>query len=148
MIEAILKQANCPVGVSARYAAGFDCPVLVPPIMPHILPEAFLSPWTGRELWLELSAEGTEIKVTAEGSKYSPLPHFPLETAIHSEPELHCHYRITVQEDQVLFHLGRTQEDQTALLNAAASLGATCALALWQEMPLFTPGKITAANDL
>jgi len=134
VIGTVLARASCPVGVSTLYAVDFDCPVLIPPIPPQVFPEEALAPWKGRELWLEVSSEGTEIAVTEEGSRYTPLPHhFPRKTA-HKDSELHCHYEITVKEDRVLFQLGRTPEDQSTLLNAVKELGVTHALGLWQEM--------------
>ena len=133
VIEAVLKQADCPVGVSSLYADGFDCAVLIPPIAPHTLPKDALTPWKDRELWLELSNTETEIKVTKDGSQYTPLPRDPQEPKDHQEPELFCHYRILVEDDQVLFQLGRTKEDQEALLAAVQELGVSCAVGLWQE---------------
>ena len=133
VIHAVLAQASCPVGVSAMYAKNFDCPVLMPPIAPHILPKEALSPWQGRELWLEISTEGTQIKVTTDGSVYTPLPYFTFDGTMHFEAELFCHYTISLEEDFVLFQLGRTEEDQHALLSAVKDLGVSCALGFWQD---------------
>ena len=136
IIQAVLDRTGCPVGVSALYAGEFDCPVLVPPIPPHLPPEEALASWAGRELWLELSTEGTEIAVTEDGSRYTPLPnHIPEETC-HFEPKLHCHYEITAEKDRVLFRLGRTGEDQLSMQAATAPLGVTRTLGLWQEISL------------
>ena len=134
VIGAVLVRAHCPVGVSALYAADFDCPVLIPPILPHIFPEEALTPWKGRELWLELSSEGTQISVTEDGSQYTTLPHYCPENTAHLEQALHCHYTITVEEDRALFHLGRTADDQSSVIKVVKELGVTCALGLWQEM--------------
>ena len=134
IIETVLKNASCPVGVSALYAKSFDCPVLVPSIPIQTLPEDALIPWKGRELWLELSSEGTEIAVTEQGSRYTPLPHYIPGEDAHPEDTLHCHYEITVEDDRILFHLGRTAEDQFSLWKASHSLGVTRALGFWQEL--------------
>jgi hypothetical protein len=134
VIREVLEQAICPVGVSSLYADGFDCPVLVPPIMPHVLPEEALSRWSGREIWLEVSAEGTQISVTEKGSQSTPLAHYTSEHNAHWDQTLHCHYEITIEEDRVLFQLGRTEDDRSALIKAVGKLGVTCALSLWQEM--------------
>lgn len=133
IIGAVLAQASCPVAVSSLYASDFDCPVLVPPIPPHALPAEALAPWDHRELWLELSSEGTQISVTETGSQYTSLPHYLPENNAHWEQELHCHYQIIIEDDQVLFQLGRNEEDQNSLLNAAEALEVTRALRLWQE---------------
>lgn len=134
VIQAVLEQACCPVGVSSLYADGLDCPVLVAPILPHILPEDALTCWKGRELWLEVSSDGTEIAVSAEGSRYTSLPHYQPEQSAHHDPALHCHYTITLEDNQVRFQLGRTKEDQAFLVHAVKALGVSCALGLWQEM--------------
>lgn len=131
---AVLKQASCPVGISALYADGFDCPVLVPPIPPYVPPEEALSHWDGRELWLEVSTEGTRIAVTEQGSRYAPLDHYVPGEKTHFDPTLHCHYGITVEEEQILFDIGRTEEDLTSLLKAVKSLGVSRAIGLWQEI--------------
>lgn len=136
VIRAVLDLTSRPVGVSALYAGKFDCPVLVPPIPPHIPPEEALAPWKGRELWLELSTEGTEIAVTEDGSRYTPLPNYIPEETFHFEPLLHCHYQITAQEDRVLFHLGRTEKDQRSMQDATIPLGVTRTLGIWQEIDL------------
>ena len=134
VVEAVLKTAACPVGVSSCYGRGLACPVLLPPIPPYLsLPEA-LSSWQNQELWLELSFEGTHITVTKEGSRYTSLPHCRPSPDTHREDTLHCHYEITVTQEEITFHLGRTQEDQAALLEEAAKLGVTKAVGLWQEM--------------
>lgn len=133
IVEAVLERAPCPVGVSCLYASNFDCQVLVPPIPPHTLPAEALASWEGRELWLELSSEGTLISVTENGSQYTPLPHYRPENNGHWEQELHCHYEITVEDDRVLFQLGRNEDDQISLLNTVKALGVTRGLRLWQE---------------
>ena len=133
VISAVLALADCPVGVSALYAGDFDCPVLLPPIPPQLSPADAVAPWKGRELWLEVTGEGTEIKVTSDGSRYTPLLHYcPGDTA-HFEPELYCHYEITVENESVLFQLGRTEDDQRSLINAVKELGLSRTLGLWQE---------------
>jgi hypothetical protein len=134
VVQTILKQALCPVAITPLYAENFDCPVLVPPIPPHLSPEEVLSVWKGRELWLELSTEGTEITVTEAGSHHTSLSHCIPEANAHAETELLCHYCITVDDDRIRFQLGRTKEDQAALLRAGQACGATRAVSLWQEM--------------
>lgn len=133
VIGAVLKLARCPVGVSSLYAAEFDCPVLVPPIPPHLLPEDAVAPWKGRELWLEVSSEGTVICVTPDGSHYTSLPYYCPKHTDHYDKELHCHYSIIVEENQIVFQLGRSEDDQRSLVKAAEEFGVTQVLRLWQE---------------
>ena len=134
VVQTVLQNAACPVGVSALYAKELDCPVLLPPIPPHVPPEEVLAPWEGRELWLEVSTEGTEIAVTEEGSRYTPLPNYIPEEEFHVEQSLYCHYQINVDDERILFQIGRTGEDQRSMLEAVKALGVTRALGLWQEI--------------
>lgn len=134
IIEAVLQRASCPVGISALYAKDHNCPVLVPPVAPHVPVAEALVPWTDREIWLELATEGTQITITTKGSQYTSLPFFePGETA-HKEETLHCHYEITVEEDRIVFQLGRTEEALAALLEESKQHGVTRAVGLWQEL--------------
>lgn len=132
--QAVVAGLSCPVGVSEHYAETLPCPVLVSPIPPDILPQEHLQPWSGREIWLELSREGRQIHVDGKGSRYSPLPHHtPTETALY-DGELCCHYEIRLREDSICFSLGRTYEDLTALLEKAKHHGVTRGVGLWQEL--------------
>ena len=134
VVSAVLARATCPVGVSVLYAKDFDCPVLVPPIPPHRPLEDALTEWNSREIWLELTAEGTQITVTPEGSRYAPLPFSELPEKAHEDQGLCCHYEIEVSEHKVRFLLGRTKDDQSALLNKAKHHGVTRGVGLWQEL--------------
>ncbi len=140
VIQAVLDGASCPVGVSAPYAQGFDCPVLVPPLPPYQPLEEAMAPWQGREIWLELTTQGTQITVTPEGSRYAPLPFYEPPQTAHREEALCCHYEIAVSENEVHFHLTRTQADQTALLQKAKHHGVTRGVGLWQELLLLGLG--------
>ena len=133
VVEAVLKQADRPVGVSSCYAEGLSCPVLVPPVPPHLTPEEYLKPWQRREIWLEWSLIGTEIEVTAEGSQYTSLPRFVPSEKAHFDEELGCRYDICVEEDRVVFRLGRVPEDMAGLMENAKKYGVMQWVGLWQE---------------
>ena len=134
VIEAVLKKANCPVGVSSSYAENFDCPVLLPPIPPHIPLTEYLAPWRGREIWQELAFEGTEIAVTAEGSRYTSLPRFVPSEKAHFDEELGCRYDISVEDERVIFRLGRLLEDWNELIHNAKEYKVVQGVGLWQEV--------------
>lgn len=137
--QAVLNTADCPVGISSSYAQALPCPVLLPPVLPHIPLTDALAPWKNREVWLELSLEAMQIKVTANGSQYTPLPYIHLSESAHIDPSLHSHYEITTEEDQVIFQLGRTGEDLSQLLETAQAYNVTKAVGLWQELSLHFP---------
>ncbi len=133
IIRAVLDRASCPVGVSALYAEDLDCPVLVPPVAPYQPLKKALTPWAGRELWLELSTQGTQITVTQEGSYYAPLPFYEPPEKGHYDQELCCHYEIQPEEKEVRFLLGRTETDLQTLLEKAKAFNVTHSIRLWQE---------------
>lgn len=134
MVKGLAEQLVCPVGVSQLWADNLDCPVLVSPLPLTVSLSAHLSPWDGREIWLDVSSWGEKITVTTEGSTATSLPVFSTEGICHREEKLHCHYRTEVFEDRAEFTLYRTAEDIAALLVEAEELGVTRIFGLWSEL--------------
>lgn len=126
----------CPVAVSEFYAPDLDCPVLLSPIPPDILPEEYLAPWQDREVWLELALDSLRITVTPEGSTRSPAESIgqPLP---HHHDRLHCHYSTEVSPEQAVFTLRRTPEDLKTLVCEAEKMGVSLAVGLYQELGMF-----------
>jgi hypothetical protein len=122
----------CPVGVSALYAQGLNCPVFLPPVPPDRHFSDHLTPWQGREIWLEAALDGLKLVLTETGCTVSPLFGFP-ENGL-SDGRLHCHYTTEADNHSAIFHLWRTQEDLDALLKDAKKAGITKAIGLWQEL--------------
>lgn len=131
MAQTLAGSLPCPVAVSAPYAAGLSCPVCLPPVPCHVSVKEHLAPWQGRDIWLELSLGGEEILLTSRGAEILPLSTAPGEGF--SDPALHCHYTLSLSENQARFSLWRTWEDLADLEKEAEGLGVTRALALWQE---------------
>ena len=132
-IAAALAALPCPVAVSALYAAGLDCAVFLPPT-PLLTPVAdHLQPWQGREIWLDIGTECLQITITESGSAQAeiPLPQAPCGAL--QDDTLHCHYNIQLDPEQAIFTLQRNRDDLLALLEEAASLGATQAIGLYQD---------------
>lgn len=133
MAQALVSSLPCPVAVSAPYATGrLSCPVCLPPVPCHVSVKDHLTPWQGREIWLELSTEGEDILMTSGGSEILPLSIAPGEGF--ADPTLHCHYTLTLSEEQARFSLWRTWEDLADLEKEAETLGVTKVLGLWQEL--------------
>ena len=124
----------CPVCVSQAYAGGLNCPVFLPPVPPHIPVAEYLSPWAGREIWLESSLETEELILTEAGCEISAAQAGGFDTPEQADGTLFCRYRIAVEESKARFSLYRSREDLSALLEAAESLGVTRAVGLWQEL--------------
>lgn len=132
--QALVSSAPCPTGVSALYAQDLECAVFLPPVPPHMPLEDYLTPWQGREIWLEAALGGEVIAVTDKGSAFSPMLSSKLPEAALEDPALHCHYQVRTYNDHINFTLWRTTEDLSALLRQAADLGVTLAVGLWQEL--------------
>lgn len=128
----IAETLTCPVGVSALYGETLPCPVFLPPVPPHKSLQDYLSPWVGREIWLDAATSREQITVTAEGSRIEPAQ--SVSVSGFEEENLHCHYCIDICEDRAVFNLWRTPEDLTALLQEAEALGVTKAIGLYQEL--------------
>ncbi len=123
----------CPVCISEAYALP-NLPVFLPPVPPSQPLSQSLSPWQGRELWLDAALGGEIIQLTGKGAEVSPL--HPWETPEEGIPDqiLHCHYQIQLTDTAAVFTLWRTRQDLKDLLEEAASLGVTTAVGLWQEL--------------
>ncbi len=131
MVEHLLE-FPFPVAVSQTYAKELDCPVFLPPPLPHQPITEYLAPWQGREIWLEAALERSAVTVTSKGTSYAPT-HQSDTPLPHHEPELCCHYRLDLRSDTAVFTLGRTKEDLDDLLRQAKNFGVTKAVGLYQE---------------
>lgn len=128
----IIHTLPCPVGVTWQYADGNECPILVPPIDPLVASENELKKYNDRELWLELSYSPKTVRVTGKGAVFSDGIS-SCASAEHQEASLHCHYKIALQSEAILFSLYRTTDDLLSLLNASQSHNVTCGIGLYQE---------------
>ena len=111
MIRNLEEALPCPVAVSSLYAPHCRGPVFLPPAPPDMAIEAYLSPWAGREIWLEASLEPLCLTVTAQGCTAEILCEIPGETPGLPCPGLHCRCRMDIGKDRAFFHLTRSRED-------------------------------------
>lgn len=137
--QAVVQGLTCPVGVSEPYAKGLACPVFLPPPPPDQPLAAHLTPWEGREIWLEAALDGETITVTKQGARLTPLIHWEGEDCGFRDVALYCHYITQIDTNQIRFTLFRTRRDLEALLKRAADLGVTQAVGLYQELGLPSP---------
>lgn len=127
---------SLPVGVSSLYAKDLQGPVFLPP-SPLDQPLAdHLSPWQGREIWLEAALDSACITVTKDGSSISSLPFSPPPEDAFAEDSLHCRYRAEVLEHEIRFHLWRDREQLDGLLKEAEALSVSTAVSLYQQLAL------------
>ena len=133
--EIIVKELltlPCPVCVSDLYARELDCPIFLPPVPLTVPVEEYLSPWQGREIWLEAATGCVSFTVTENGCSVSPFQQkgdFPFR-----DERLHCHYRTELRDDSAIFHVSRSKADLVALLEESSSFGVAKAVGLWQEL--------------
>lgn len=132
LAKLLCKALPCPVGVSECYARGLSCPVFLPPVPPDKPLSDCLTPWQGREIWLEAALDGLTLTLTETGCSAEPLWDLP-EKGLADE-KLHCHYAIETTADAAIFRLWRTRDDLDSLLAEAKPLGITQAIGLWQEL--------------
>lgn len=131
--ESMRTSLPCPVAVSETYAYGKNTPVFLRPVPLHSRLCEYISPWQGREIWLDLSREGEKITLTKDGAKFESCTDLLPDGMIHQEQELHCHYTISLKDDSVVFTLWRTEKDLEDLLQESQSLGIQNAIGLYQE---------------
>lgn len=132
MARRIVDALSCPVGAPEAYCENGQSPVFLSFPPPDVSIEKYLSPWQGREIWLELALDGISYGITAQGAVPCPLRSVPEHGQ--QDRELFCHYRIAVSGDQATIDLWRTRQDLDLLLEAAKSHGVTKAVGLWQEL--------------
>ena len=134
MAERIIHTLPCPVGVTAPYIQNQACPVFLSPAPLHTPLEDHITPWQGREIWLEAALCQEDAVITREGTSMIPLfPPEELESGFYSEI-LCCRYRVRAEEDRITFTLFDTPESLREKLKKARSLGVTRAVGLYQEL--------------
>ncbi len=131
-LEAVI---SVPLIVSATYGKDTGCAVFLPPVPADVPLVEYLSPWRGREIWLEAALDGLEITLTESGAARASLPRWEQpEAEGFRDDRLHCHYRCEVREDTAVFTLWRSPGDLKELLAEAEGLGVTAAVGLYQEL--------------
>lgn len=130
----IVTHLSCPVGVSHTYAEELDCPVFLPPVPLNKTPDTYFLPWKGREIWLDIALDAMQIRVTPQGSQFTPILLSTPGEYVFTEPRLHCNYFTTVAKQEVCFTLYRTKDTLSGLLQAAERCGVTRCIGLYQEL--------------
>lgn len=133
LAEYLCKALPFPIIVSDTYAEGLEGGVFVSPTPPDEALASRLSPWKGREIWLDTTTEGLEILLTEHGAKFTSLPSWGCPAGGFEEKHLHCHYRVSLAENSAVFTLWRTAADVEAQLSEAEALGVTATVGLYQE---------------
>lgn len=131
---AVLAQSLRRVIIPPPYADALDCPLFLPPVPPHTPISEYLKPWQGREIWLELALDASEITVTPKGTEICCFHHAMPSDDSHRDSMLHCHYKISQRTDALQFYCYRTQEDIEAMLRTPLPPNLTHAVGLFYEL--------------
>ena len=128
----LLQELPCPAAAPPGYSD--TGAVFLPPAPLHIPLEDYLSPWKGREIWLEAALQKQVITVTAEGAEISPVSSSgELSGGFYSE-RLCCRFIQEFTEDRVVFTLFDTPDTLKRKLERAAELGVARAVGLYVEL--------------
>ncbi len=133
LVSILQKQLPCSVPAPPQYSPG-KSPVFLPPCPLNLPLERHLASYQGREIWLDAAPLPVQITITAQGCTSQTLPIAQLSDAAHWEPELHCNYKIVIQDDRVIFTLSRNADSFCGWLKNAEELGVTAAIGLYQEL--------------
>ena len=134
VVRAVTDVLLCPVAISEYYAQGLECPVFVSAPPPDRSLEEHLTPWKGREIWLEAALETVQITIDSQGARATSLPLQTLSEPYHCSTQYCCSYITELWEDHAVFTLSRNQEDLCALLKKAEGLGVARAVGLYQQL--------------
>ena len=132
LVSHLLQHLPCPMAVSHFYAKDLDCPVFLPPVPLDTPAEEHLTPWAGREIWLDVALDGCALALTESGCTQTQLSE-TIEGG-HADDSLCCHYQIEITPTSAVFRLQRTESDLTQLLRRAEAHGITHAVGLYQEL--------------
>ena len=131
-IAAEASKLSCPVAVSQLYSSGNRLPAVLPPPPLDIPLAAYLSPWQGRGIWLELALDAKQLTLTPKGCEESPLE--AIQSQGFFDKKLCCRSSVRTEKNAAIFSLWRTYEDILALSRLAESLGVIHTLGLYREL--------------
>ena len=131
-VREMIRHLPCPIAAPPGYAN--ESPVFLPPAPLHVPMEEYLSPWKGREIWLEAALQRQVVTVTAKGSAvFPPCTNTDLDDGFYSE-KLCCRFTQNFSEKRAVFTFFDTPETLRIKLDRAAELGVTRAVGLYQEL--------------
>lgn len=122
----------CPVAVTLPYAQELTCPVFLSPPPLHTPLRDYITPYEGREVWLELATETALYIIDRESCKIAEADNSPLSKPLFTDADAFCRYHIEVMEDRAEFTLQRTFEDLNNILASGSCI--TKAVGLYQQL--------------
>ncbi len=129
----LLEELPCPVAVPPGYKNPNN-PIFLPPCPPNQLLKEYLTPFKGREIWLEAALDGLQLSISQKGCCKESMCFADAQEFPHKDEKLHCHYCIRQTDDAVIFSLQRTWDNLQELLEEVGHFGVTRTVGLWQEL--------------
>lgn len=146
-VEKLRVCLPCPVAAPPEYA-GDTGPVFLPPIPPEEVPEGWLAPWKGKEIWLDFAPLAKTLILTPTGC--TAQEGAEVRAPGFQDTALFCHYTIAVESsERVSFSLWRTEEDLKSLVSRLESWGVHSLLGLYPELTAcgFLPAPFPPGSD-
>lgn len=128
----LVEKLSCPLGISPGYQKD-GAAVFLPAVPPDTPLQDYLAPWKGKRVWLETALEGMDISLTKNGAQIVSMQEHSFPSSF-SDEALHCHYCMEESHDSITFHLWRSAEDLSALMEEAEILGVEMGVGLFQEL--------------
>lgn len=132
LVSLLHAKLPCPVVATPAYAKE-RMPVFLPPCPLHIPLEKYLTPYKGRQVWLDVTPSPMELAVTSQGTTFRSIQTVSCPAKLHWDSTLFCHYGITIESDRILFTFLRDHNAFQKWLSFAESLGVTSMIGLYQE---------------
>ena len=92
-----------------------------------------VTPWAGRELWLEAVTDIRTAVITESGCTRQAAAPPRADAVWFEDPAFHCRYCWHADDRQAVFTLERTAKHIPSLLEEAEKLGITRAVGLYQQ---------------
>ena len=130
----VFEALDCPVCISEGYAECTDGPVFITAPKPNQCLYDAISPWAGREIWLEAALETQIAHITKDGCQLTTAPFTGARDGAKTVPELRCGYHTEIFGDHASITLYRDAPQLELLLQDARAMGITRAVGLYQQL--------------
>lgn len=124
------SELSCKVAMPPNYCND-ESIVFLPPPAPAVSPEDYLKPWTGHEIWLDLTTQAYAMHFTIHGISECEAQQdaFPFY-----DKDLCTHYHVKADTEGITFSFQRTREDCMSMLEEMEAFHVRAAFSLYREM--------------
>lgn len=130
LAHALERELPCKVAMPPNYCND-ESIVFLPPPAPAVPPEDYLKPWTGHEIWLDLTTQAYAMHFTIHGISECEAQQdaFPFY-----DKDLCTHYNVKADTEGITFSFRRTREDCMSMLEEIEAFHVRAAFSLYREM--------------